>query len=102
MKTLTGLMGAMILMATMTIHAGEDVGIDQAVKLLQSGAIQPFEQLNAAALARHPGGSIGETELDSVYGRYVYKVDLRDAQGKKWDVDIDASNGTVLSDKLDD
>jgi len=83
-------------------RAGDDIGPDKAVELLQAGAIKPFEQLNAAALATHPDGTIGETELENEYGKYVYKVELRDAEGRKWDVDLDAATGAVLSDRRDD
>ncbi len=83
-------------------HAGEDIGPDKAVELLQAGTIMPFEQLNAAALASHPDGVIGDTELENEYGKYVYKVELRDTAGQEWDVDVDAATGAVLSDTKDD
>ena len=102
MKTLTIFAGTLALVTTLAVQAEGDVGIDQAVKLQQEGVIQPFEQLNGAALATHPGAQIDETELEKEHGRYVYKVELRDAQGKKWDVEVDASNGTVLSNREDD
>ncbi len=84
------------------LFASDDIGPDQAVKLLQDGVIKPFETLNQTALAKHPGATLGETELEREYGRYVYKVELRDAQGVKWDVDIDAATGEVLDDRRDD
>lgn len=102
MKTLTILIGSLALLTTLAVQAEDDVRIDQAVKLQQEGVIQPFEQLNGAALAAHPGAQIDETELEQEHGRYVYKVELRDAQGKKWDVELDASNGAVLSNREDD
>lgn len=61
-----------------------------------------FEKLNAAAVAKHPGATVGETELEEEYGRYIYQVELRDAQGAKWDVHLDAASGQVLKDKRDD
>lgn len=84
------------------VHASDDVGPDQAVKLLQAGTIKPFDQLNAAAIAKHPGATLGETELEHAYGKYVYKVELRDQAGVKWDVDVDASTGEVIGDRQDD
>ncbi len=83
-------------------RAGDDIGPDKAVDLLNAGVIKPFEQLNAAALASHPDATIGETELENEYGKYVYKVELRDAAGQEWDVDVDAATGAVLSDRKDD
>lgn len=83
-------------------RADDDIGPDKAVELLNAGAIKPFEQLNAAALASHPDATIGETELENEYGKYVYKVELRDAAGQEWDVDVDAATGAVLADRKDD
>ena len=102
MKTFTAFMGSMTLLAAFAVHADDDVGVDQAQLLQQAGTIKPFELLNAAALGKHPNGVIGETELEQEYGKYVYKVELRDAQGKQWDVDLDASTGAILSDSEDD
>lgn len=83
-------------------RAGDDIGPDKAVELLNAGAIKPFEQLNAAALASHPDATIGDTELENAYGKYVYEVELRDAAGQEWDVDVDAATGAVLADRKDD
>jgi uncharacterized membrane protein YkoI len=83
-------------------QASEDIGPDRAVKLLESGTIKSFDELNAAALATHPDGLINDTELENEHGRYVYKVELRDGAGFDWDVEIDASTAAVLSDRRDD
>lgn len=102
MKSLTALLGSITLLTAVAVHADDDVGVDQAAQLQQDGTIKPFELLNAAALGKHPNGIIGETELEHEYGKYVYKVELRDAQGKQWDVDLDASSGAILADVEDD
>jgi uncharacterized membrane protein YkoI len=103
MKTLNAICAtALLIIGSGFAQAGDDIGPDKAVELLNAGTIKPFEQLNAAALAGHPDGVIGDTELEDVYGKYVYKVELRDAAGQEWDVDVDASTGAVLSDKQDD
>lgn len=85
-----------------TLHAEDDIGPDRAVELLSAGTIRGFEELNAAALAAHPGASISETELEHFLGRYIYSVELRDATGIRRDVALDASTGAVLSDREDD
>ena len=41
------------------------------------------------------------SELENEYGRYILKVELRDAQNVEWDVDLDAKTGEVLKDKQD-
>lgn len=104
MKTIVSSALAITLLfgAATPLLASDDIGPDQAVKLLQDGVIKPFETLNEAALAKHPGATIKETELEREYGRYVYKVELRDADGVEWDVDLDAATGEVLDDRRDD
>jgi uncharacterized membrane protein YkoI len=82
--------------------AGDDIGPDKAVQLMQAGTIKSFDALNEAALAKHPNATIRDTELEREYGKYVYKVELRDADGVEWDVDLDAATGEVLDDRRDD
>jgi uncharacterized membrane protein YkoI len=40
--------------------------------------------------------------LEEEYGRYIYQVEVRDAQGVQWDVELDATNGQVLKNQRDD
>ncbi|WP_407316283.1 PepSY domain-containing protein [Pseudomonas sp. nanlin1] len=101
MKSLT----AMIAIATLSLTAGlanaKDLGPDQALKLRDAGTILSFEKLNAAALAKHPGATVGDTELEENYGKYMYQVELRDQQGVEWDVEVDAVTGVVVKDHQD-
>ncbi len=100
MKTLTTLFAA----AALTLTAGlaqADVRPDHIEGLLKSGAVMPFEKLNAAAIAKHAGATINDTELDHDNGVLVYEVDLTDTAGKKFDVKLDAKTGAVLEDKQD-
>lgn len=79
-----------------------DLGPDEALKLRDSGKIQSFEKLNEIALAQHPGGLIRETELENEYGRYIYQLEVIDAKGIEWDLEVDASNGELLKNHQDD
>jgi uncharacterized membrane protein YkoI len=79
-----------------------DLGPDEALKLRDSGAIQSFEKLNELALAPHSGGVIRETELENQWGRYIYELEVVDAQGVEWDVELDATNGQMLKNHQDD
>ncbi|MBI6907249.1 PepSY domain-containing protein [Pseudomonas palleroniana] len=100
MKSLTALFAA----AALTLTAGlaqADVRPDQIPSLLKSGEVMAFEKLNAAALAKHPGATITDTELDHKNGVLVYEVDITDTTGKKFEVKLDAKTGTVLEDKQD-
>ena len=60
----------------------DDVRIDQAQALVSNGTIT-------------------DTELEQEYGKYVYKVEIRDADGAEWDVDLDAANGEILKSERD-
>jgi uncharacterized membrane protein YkoI len=102
MKALT----ALIAVATLTSVAGlvqaRDLGPDEALKLRDAGTIKSFDVLNQAAIAKHPGSTTHDTELEEEYGRYIYQVELRDQKGVTWDLELDAATGEVLKDVQDD
>lgn len=98
MKTLTALFAATALTLTAGL-AQADVRPDHIEGLLKSGAVMPFEKLNAAAVATHAGASITDTELDHKNGVLVYEVDLTDTAGKRFEVKLDAKTGAVLENK---
>ncbi|WP_150304655.1 PepSY domain-containing protein [Pseudomonas saliphila] len=102
MKTLTTLIVAASLTLGANLALAKDIGPDQALKLRDAGTIQSFEKLNEAALAKHPGAQIEDTELDEENGQYFYDVELRDEQGVQWDLELDAKTGEVLKDHQDD
>ena len=102
MKTLTTLIVAASLTLGANLALAKDIGPDQALKLRDAGTIQSFEKLNEAALAKHPGAKIEDTELDEENGRYFYDVELRDEKGVQWDLELDAKTGEVLKDHQDD
>src|SRR6187402_1318360 len=79
-----------------------DLGPDEALKLRDSGSIQSFEKLNQLALAQHPGGVIRDTELENELGRYIYQLEVVDAQGVEWDLELDAASGELLKNHQDD
>lgn len=84
------------------IVQADEVGPDQAMQLLQEGKIQSFKKLNEAALAKHSGATVKETELEKEYGGYVYTVELQDTQGTQWEVELDAASGDVIRDRQED
>lgn len=79
-------------------HAASAVSVAprRAMTLLQDGTIEPLEQLNQTALADHPRGTIVATRLDRAGDRYVYRVRLRDAAGKRWRVSLNAASGDII------
>ncbi|WP_017905269.1 PepSY domain-containing protein [Pseudomonas asplenii] len=101
MKTLTTLLTASTLMLAAGV-ASADVRPDHIPGLLKSGTIADFDKLNQAALAKYPGATITDTELDhAANGGYVYEVELKAADGVKWEVKLDAKNAAILQEKRD-
>lgn len=78
-----------------------DLGPDEALKLRDAGTIKAFDALNKAALERHPGGKITDTELEEEHGRYLYQVEIRDTKGQDRELEFDAKTGELLRDTLD-
>ena len=101
MNRLTALFIAML----MTLGAGSaharDLTADEAQKLQDAGTILAFEKLDAAALAKHPGATLTDAELEEEYGKFIYQVELRDAKGVDWDLELDAVTGEVLKNHQD-
>ncbi|SDT37820.1 PepSY domain-containing protein [Pseudomonas fuscovaginae UPB0736] len=81
--------------------SGRDIAADEAAKLQAAGTILSLDRLATIALARHPGASPDETGLERRYGHYIYRIELRDAQGIEWEIELDASSGQVLKDHQD-
>lgn len=99
MKRLTALVAAgIIAFTTAQAHA---VDPDKPLKVPATVTIVAFDQLEATALALHPGSTLLDTDLDEAYGKYVYEVELEDAQGIEWDVELDALTGRVLKNHQD-
>ncbi|VVM48994.1 hypothetical protein PS662_00697 [Pseudomonas fluorescens] len=101
MKTLTALFTA----AALTLTAGlaqADVPVDQIPQLVKDGKIKPLEELNQIVLKLHPGATITDSDLDNHFNNYEYEVELKDAKGVEWDVDLNAATGEVLKNKQDD
>ncbi|WP_339545159.1 PepSY domain-containing protein [Pseudomonas sp. RA_35y_Pfl2_P32] len=101
MKTLTTLITASLIALTVSLAHARDLGPDEALRLRDAGTIVSFEKLNASALAKHPGATITETELEEEYGKYIYQIELRDQQGIEWDLELDAVTGQLLKDHQD-
>ncbi|NBB34683.1 PepSY domain-containing protein [Pseudomonas sp. BC115LW] len=101
MKTLITLFTASLVALTASLAHARDLGPDEALRLRDAGTIVSFEKLNASALAKHPGATITETELEEEYGKYIYQIELRDQQGIEWDLELDAVTGQLLKDHQD-
>lgn len=92
---------AAIALTTVAGIAQADIGPDEVVRLQKAGTVGDFEQFNKQALEKHPGFQIKDTELENKGGRFVYKIELKDAKNVEWDFDVDAKTGEVLRDAQD-
>ena len=102
MKTLTALFTAAALILTAGLAQAKDVTVNQISQLVKDGKIKPVEELNQIVMKLHPGATITDSDLDNHFNSYEYEVELRDAKGVEWDVDLNAATGEVLKNKQDD
>ncbi|MGE8150928.1 PepSY domain-containing protein [Pseudomonas vancouverensis] len=101
MKTLTALFTAAALTLTAGLAQAKDVPVDQIPQLVKEGKIKPLEELNQAVLKLHQGATITDSDLDQHSGIYEYEVELTDAKGVKWEVELNAATAEVLKNKQD-
>lgn len=78
-----------------------DIDQDEALRLRESGAILPLEQLLSRALQRYPLASLLEAELEEEHGRLLYEVELLLPSGEVRELEIDARDGRILKDEVD-
>jgi uncharacterized membrane protein YkoI len=102
MKTLTALFTATALTLSAGLAQADDVPVNQIPQLVKEGKIKPVEELNQIVLKLHPGATITDSDLDNHFNGYEYEVELKDAKGVEWDVDLNAATGEVLKNKQDD
>lgn len=103
MKKLTQVIGvAAIALSVSGLAQARDIGPDEVLRLRDANTIKSLEELNKAAVAKHAGAIIEESELEHEYGRYIYQLELRDPQGVKWDLEFDAATGEMLRNQQDD
>ncbi|CRN04102.1 MULTISPECIES: PepSY domain-containing protein [Pseudomonas] len=99
MKRLTALVAAGIIAFSVTPAWAMDP--DKPLKLPGTVTIVAFDQLEATALGLHPGSTLLGTDLNEEYGKYIYQIELEDAHGLEWDVELDALTGHVLKNHQD-
>lgn len=78
-----------------------DVSYGEARKLREGGQALPEERIIELVNKARPG-EVTDLELDRDLGRLVYEVEVRDAQGQEWDLELDAASGEVLGEQRDD
>lgn len=99
-RSLAVAIAAPALLAT-SAAALADVGYLEARKLRENGQALAEERVLEVVNKARPG-DVTDLELDRDMGRLVYEVEVRDAQGQEWDLELDAATGEVLGESRDD
>lgn len=93
---------SIMLLVTLTCAASaRDLDQDEARDLRLSGVILPLEQLMRAALERYPGATLLEAELEEEDNVFVYEVELLTREGVVRELELDAHDGSILKDEVD-
>ncbi|TBU73630.1 peptidase [Pseudomonas daroniae] len=94
---------SIVLLVTLTCAASaRDLDQDEARDLRLSGVILPLDQLMRAALERYPGATLLEAELEEEDDVFVYEVELLTQEGVVRELELDAHDGRILKDEVDD
>lgn len=74
---------------------------DAARELRQQGLILPLEEIIATLPYPQPL-RILEVELEREHGIHVYELEVLDAHGRVWEVELDAISGKLLESEEED
>ncbi len=92
----------LLLLALNGSASARDLDQDEALRLRQAGHILPLEQLLGLALQHYPGATLLEAELEEEDDILVYEVELLTPQGVVRELELDARDGRILKDEVDD
>jgi len=93
---------ALLLVMFSCVAISRDLDQDEALRLREKGIIQPLQELLQKALERHPGAKLLEAELEEDDDIYVYEVELLTQDGVVRELKLNAANGQLLKDEVDD
>jgi len=79
-------------------------GVSQqdVLELRRSGAILPFEEILGFVYQRYPGAAIVEVELEEEDGQLIYEIEIYTAEGQLRELELNARDGRILEDELED
>jgi uncharacterized membrane protein YkoI len=93
-------LAALLLLVSWILKA--DLSHNEALRLRQMGAILSFEHILALALDRYPDALLLESELERKRGIYIYELEILTPAGVVRELKINASNGQLIEDEVDD
>lgn len=88
-------------MINTTVLASDDISQNEIRRLVQQGRIIPLEKL----LQRYPEKKYGrllDLEVEREHGAIVYEFEFLRHDGHVVEIEIDASNGRVLKQEIED
>jgi uncharacterized membrane protein YkoI len=101
-RTALGIVGmvAFVLVAEATI--ADDISQETARRLNREGVILALDDILERVRQRYPAARLLEAELETDDGRYVYEMEILTREGLVRELDIDATDATILEDEEED
>jgi len=79
-----------------------DIGHNEVLELRRKGELLSFEQIIASVYERHPDAQIIEVELEEEDSSYIYEIEILTSGNQVRELEIDARNGAIVDDELED
>src|SRR5690349_7478906 len=98
MKRIIALLLSALLLVRMQVASTKDLDPAEVDAARKAGKSLPEDDAVRRAQAKRPG-KVSAVRVERKYGRYVYEVDIVDDADAKWEVQLDAKNGTIISNK---
>ncbi|WP_455204466.1 PepSY domain-containing protein [Kaarinaea lacus] len=89
-----------LLLCFPVVNWADDIGHDDALRLKQSGEILPLESILKEA-RQHHDGKVLEVELEKKRGTYIYEIEILDNSGVLWEMKLNAMDGSVVSEEVE-
>jgi len=74
---------------------------ETARRLSEAGDILPLEKILEHA-QQHQSGRVLEVEFENDNGQYIYEIEILNAKGVVWELELDAQTGQLLDRKQED
>lgn len=91
---------ALFLLCSFSVAQAKD-DLALAKKLSAEGKILPLNEILSRA-KQHKAGEVIDVEFEQKKRRYVYEIEILEANGQVWEVKLDATTGTLIKLELDD
>lgn len=84
-----------------SVAASEELGQAEIRELVRQGEILPLDTI----LARFPPkeyGTLLDLEVEREHGTVVYEIEFLRSDGRIFEIEVDARNGTILEQEIED